>query len=36
MPTGSQVHRAVQGDQFDAEQHDSERAERYQRRAGFY
>jgi uncharacterized protein len=36
MPTGGQVHRAIQGDQFDAEQYDAERAERYQRRAGFY
>ncbi len=36
MPTGGQVHRAIQGEQFDAEQYDAERAERYQRRAGFY
>jgi PPOX class probable FMN-dependent enzyme len=36
MPTGGQVHRAIQGQQFDAEQYDSERAERYRRRVGFY
>ncbi len=36
MPTGGQVHRAVQGEQFDAEQYDRERDERYRRRAGFY
>jgi PPOX class probable FMN-dependent enzyme len=36
MPTGGQVHRAIQGAAFDAEQYDSERAERYRRRAGFY
>ena len=36
MPTGGQVHRAIQGEQFDAEQYDSERAERYLRRVGFY
>ena len=36
MPTGGQVHRAIQGEQFDAEQYDSERAERYSRRVGFY
>ena len=36
MPTGGQVHRAIQGEQFDAEQYDSERAERYRRQVGFY
>jgi uncharacterized protein len=36
MPTGGQVHRAIQGDKFDADQYDNERAERYQRRVGFY
>lgn len=36
MPTGGQVHRAIQGEHFDAEQYDSERAERYRRRVGFY
>lgn len=36
MPTGGQVHRAIQGEQFDAEQYDSERAARYERRVGFY
>lgn len=36
MPTGGQVHRAIQGEQFDADQYDRERAERYRRRVGFY
>lgn len=36
MPTGGQVLRAIQGEQFDAEQYDHERAERYRRRVGFY
>ena len=36
LPTGGQVHRAIQGDAFDANQYDSERAERYRRREGFY
>lgn len=36
MPTGGQIHRAIQGDQFDAEEYDAERAERYRRRVGFY
>jgi PPOX class probable FMN-dependent enzyme len=36
MPTGGQVHRAIQGGQFDAEQYDRERAERYRQRVGFY
>ena len=36
MPTGGQVHRAIQGQEFDAEQYDRERAERYSRRVGFY
>lgn len=36
MPTGGQVHRAIQGEQFDAELHEQERAERYRRRVGFY
>jgi uncharacterized protein len=36
MPTGGQVHRAIQGEGFDAEQYDNERAERYRRRVGFY
>jgi len=34
--TGGQVHRAIQGEAFDAEQYDKERAERYRRRVGFY
>lgn len=36
MPSGGQVHRAIQGEHFDAEKYDSERAERYRRRVGFY
>lgn len=36
MPTGGQVLRAIQGEQFNADQYDEERAERYRRRAGFY
>ncbi len=36
MPTGGQVHRAIQGEAFDAESYDNERAERYSRRVGFY
>ena len=36
MPSGGQVHRAIQGEVFDAEQYDKERAERYGRRVGFY
>ncbi len=36
MPTGGQVHRAIQGDGFDAEQYDREREERYRSRVGFY
>lgn len=36
MPTGGQVHRAIQGEEFDAAQYDRERAERYRRRVGFY
>ena len=36
MPTGGQIHRAIQGAQFDADQYDKERAERYSRRVGFY
>lgn len=36
MPTGGQVHRAIQGEHFDAAQYDEERAERYRQRVGFY
>jgi len=36
MPTGGQVHRAIQGEQFDAEGYDQERTERYRQRVGFY
>ena len=33
MPTGGQVHRAIQGEQLDAEHYDQER---YHSSAGFY
>ncbi|WP_343177226.1 hypothetical protein, partial [Stenotrophomonas maltophilia] len=36
MPTGGAVFRAIQGEGFDAERYDRERAERYRRREGFY
>jgi uncharacterized protein len=36
MPTGGEVHRAIQGEAFDVQQYDQERAERYRRRVGFY
>jgi PPOX class probable FMN-dependent enzyme len=36
MPTGGEIHRAIQGAQFDAAQYDAERSERYRRRVGFY
>lgn len=36
MPTGGEIFRAIQGEQFDAEQYDRERAARYARREGFY
>ncbi len=36
LPTGGEVHRAIQGEGFDASRYDRERAERYQRREGFY
>jgi PPOX class probable FMN-dependent enzyme len=36
LPTGGEVHRAIQGDTFDASRYDAERAERYRRREGFY
>lgn len=36
IPTGGEIHRAIQGEQFDAKQYDAERAERYRRRVGFY
>lgn len=36
LPTGGEVFRAIQGEGFDAERYDRERAERYGRRDGFY
>jgi PPOX class probable FMN-dependent enzyme len=36
MPTGGQVLRAIQGEGFDGETYDRERAERYRKRVGFY
>jgi len=35
MSTGGQLHRAVQGEHFNAEQYALERSERYRRRVGF-
>jgi len=36
MPTNGEIHRAIQGGDFDADAYDAERAERYARRDGFY
>lgn len=36
LPTNGEIHRAIVGDDFDATQYDTERAERYARREGFY
>lgn len=36
MPTSGKILHAIQGGQFDAEQYDKERDERYRRRVGFY
>lgn len=36
LPTTGEIHRALQGDDFDVEAFDRERAERYARREGFY
>jgi uncharacterized protein len=36
LPTNGQIHRELQGDSFDAEKYDAERAARYARREGFY
>ncbi len=36
MPTGGQVHRAIQGEAFDAAAYDAERADRYRRGVGLY
>jgi len=36
LPTGGEVHRAIQGEGFDAAQYYHERAARYGRREGFY
>ncbi len=36
LPTGGEVHRAIQGEGFDVEGYDRARAERYGRREGFY
>lgn len=36
LPSNGEIHRALQGDTFDAEQYDTERAARYARREGFY
>lgn len=36
LPSSGEIHRAIQGDDFDAEKYDTERAARYARREGFY
>ena len=36
LPTSGEMHRAIQGEGFDAAAHDAERAARYARREGFY
>ena len=36
LPTNGEIHRALQGDGFDAASYDAERAARYARREGFY
>jgi uncharacterized protein len=36
LPTNGEIHRAIQGEGFDAETYDAERAARYARREGFY
>lgn len=36
LPTGGQIHEEIQGEGFDGEEYDEERAERYARREGFY
>jgi PPOX class probable FMN-dependent enzyme len=36
LPTNGEIHRALQGDDFDAATYDAERAARYARREGFY
>jgi uncharacterized protein len=36
LPTNGEIHRALHGEGFDVEGYDTERAERYARREGFY
>lgn len=36
LPTNGEIHKAIQGDTFDAATYDEERAARYARREGFY
>ena len=36
LPSAGQIHREIQGDGFDAEKYDAERAARYARREGMY
>ncbi|HKP62516.1 MAG TPA: pyridoxamine 5'-phosphate oxidase family protein [Polyangiales bacterium] len=36
LPSAGEIHRAIQGADFDAEKYDTERAARYARREGFY
>jgi PPOX class probable FMN-dependent enzyme len=36
LPSNGEIHKAIQGEGFDAEKYDEERAARYARREGFY
>jgi uncharacterized protein len=36
LPTNGEIHKAIQGGDFDAAKYDEERAERYAKREGFY
>jgi uncharacterized protein len=36
MPTGGEILRAIQGEHFDGDAYDAQRAERYRNRVGFY
>jgi PPOX class probable FMN-dependent enzyme len=36
LPTNGEIHRAIEGEGFDAAAYDAERSERYARREGFY
>jgi hypothetical protein len=36
LPSGGEIHRAIEGESFDAAEYDKARAARYARREGFY